>query len=141
PATLGPDHPFFKVMSGEIGISSDPKEGISKLDDPNTGFAEMASENWIAAGVQFISFGFIHGKVVVAVAFGHEFSLNILGIASFGIEPIAYFEIDIEVVVDEEKLLLKAGVSPNSYLIHPDIFSLCGDFGLGVWHSGQHQGD
>jgi hypothetical protein len=144
PATLMANHPFFKIMSGEIPISSDPKQGmgdLTALDDPKTGFAPKAGDYWIAAGIQFISFGFIHGKVVVAVALGHDFSINILGIASFGIEPVAYFEIDILVTVDAEKFLLVAGVSKNSYLVHPDLFSLSGDFGLGVWHSGPHQGD
>ena len=30
----------------------------------------------------------------------------------------------------------KAGVSPSSYLIHPDIFELAGDFALGAWYGG-----
>lgn len=144
PATLMSNHPFFKIMSGQIPISTDPKQGMSDLtalDDPKTGFAPKAGDYWIAAGIQFISFGFINGKVILAVAFGHDFSIDILGVASFGINPVAYFEIDILVTVDQEKFLLIAGVSPNSYLIHPDIFNLSGDFGLGVWHSGPHADD
>ncbi len=58
-----------------------------------------------------------------------------MGLASFGISPIAYFELGIEATADEEKLLIKAGLSKNSYIIHPDIFSLHGDFALGIWHS------
>jgi hypothetical protein len=144
PPTLMSKHPFFKIMSGELPISSDPKQGmgdLASLDDPTVGFAPKEGDYWIAAGVQFISFGFINGKVILAVAFGHDFSIDILGIASFGLKPVAYFEIDILVSVDKEKFLLKAGVSPNSYLIHPDIFSLSGDFGLAVWHGGPHAGD
>lgn len=141
PPTLMGNHPFFKIMSGEIQVSTNPKDGLAALDDPNTGFAPKAGDYWIAAGVQFISFGFIHGKVILAVGLGKDFSIDILGVASFGIDPVAYFEIDILVTVDKEKFLLVAGMSPNSYLIHPDIFNMSGDFALGAWHSGPHQGD
>ena len=121
-----------------------PKQGMSALTalaDPNTGFAPKLGDYWIAAGLQFTSFAFINGKVIVAVAFGHDFSIDVLGMASFSLGPVAYFEIDIVVTVDSEKFLLVAGMSPSSYLIHPDIFNMSGDFGLGAWHSGQHQGD
>jgi len=140
PLTLMSKHPFIMIMSGKP-LSNDPGTALTALDSPATGFAPKVGDFWIAAGIQFVSFGFINGKVIIAVAFGHDFSFNLLGIASFGIDPVAYFEIDILVTVDQEKFLLIAGVSPNSYLIHPDIFNLAGDFGLGVWHSGPHAGD
>jgi hypothetical protein len=138
PPTLMAQHPFFQVMSQTIQVSSNPADGIVALAKA---FAAKDGDNWIAAGVQFVSFGFINGKVIVEVTFGHDFSISVLGIASFGLAPVAYFEIDILVTVDSEKLLLVAGISPQSYLVHPDIFNLSGDFGLGVWHGGPHQGD
>lgn len=141
PMTLMSKHPFIKIMNGDIPITGDPQSDLTQLDKPGTGFAVKEGDYWIAAGIQFTSFGFIDGKVLVAVAFGHDFSFNLLGIASFGLSPVAYFEIDILVTVDQEKFLLIAGVSPNSYILNPDIFSLSGDFGLGVWHSGPHAGD
>jgi len=144
PVTLMANHPFFKIMSGEIPVSSNPQDGINDLaalTDPKTGFAPKLGDYWIAAGMQFTSFGFINGKVIVAVAFGHDFSIDVLGMASFGINPVAYFEIDIMVTVDSQKFLLVAGVSPSSYLIHPDLFNMAGDFGLGAWHGGPHAGD
>ena len=96
---------------------------------------------WIAAGIQFISFGFITGRVVVAIAFGHKFSFTILGMASFSLEPLAYIEIGILTTVDEEKFVLRASLSPNSYILHPDIFSLQGDIALCAWYAPPHKGD
>ena len=101
----------------------------------------MKGQHWIAAGIQFIAFGFIYGKVVVAIGFGNKFSMQILGMAAFGIEPICYFEIGIEVTADEEKFIMRARLSPNSYVIHPDIFSLQGDFALCAWYAEPHKGD
>jgi hypothetical protein len=131
-------HPFIKVMNGELPISGSTANALDTLSKQ---FLAKEGDYWIAAGIQFLSFGFINGKLLVAVAFGHDFSFNLLGIASFGIDPIAYFEIDLLVTIDQEKALVIAGVSPNSYLISKDIFSLHGQFGLGVWHSGDHAAD
>src|SRR5262249_59173355 len=79
------DHPFLKVMRGEISISGNAAEDLKAL---SVHFAAVKGQNWIAAGIQFTAFGFIYGKVVVAIGFGNKFSMQILGMASFGIEPI-----------------------------------------------------
>lgn len=137
PAGMVTDHPFIKVMRGEIPIG----QGAESVAQISALFAAQKGSYWIAAGIQFTSFGFINGKVIVAVGFGNKFTFSLLGLASFGIKPIAYFELGIEVTADEEHFLLKAGLSPNSYIIHPDIFSLRGDFGLGVWYASPNAGD
>jgi len=133
------DHPFLKVMSGEIAIGNG--NAVEDLKALSVHFAAMKGQHWIAAGIQFTAFGFIYGKVVVAIAFGGKFSIQILGMASFGIEPICYFEIGIEVSADEEKFMMRARLSPNSYVIHRDIFSLQGDFALCAWYKEPHKGD
>jgi hypothetical protein len=133
------DHPFLKVMRGEISVGTgNAAEDLKAL---SVHFAAMAGQHWIAAGIQFTAFGFIYGKVVIAIAFGNRFSIQILGMASFGIEPICYFEIGIEVTADEEKFIMRARLSPNSYVVHPDIFSLQGDFALCAWYKEPHKGD
>jgi hypothetical protein len=132
------DHPFLKVMSGELAVSG---EAAAALKDLSVLFAAEPGQFWIAAGIQFISFGFINGRVVVAIAFGHKFSFTILGMASFSLEPLAYIEIGILTTVDEEKFVLRASLSPNSYILHPDIFSLQGDIALCAWYAPPHDGD
>ena len=140
PPTMPLDkHPFLQVMSGDLPLTgnlSNQLEILSKQD-----FPVQVGEYWVAGGIQFISFGLIHGKVIVAVAFGNNFSLQLIGAASFSLGPVAYFEIDIAVTVDEQKFLLVASLSPNSYVIDKGLLSLRGDFALGVWHSGPDAGD
>jgi hypothetical protein len=138
PPGLLTKHPFIMVMTGEIVVSG---EATKALTDLSAHFTALTGNHWVAAGIQFTCFGFIQGKVVVAVSFGQKFSITLLGLAAFGIKPLAYFELGIEATADEEQFLVKAGLSSNSYLVHPDIFSLRGDFALGVWHSGDHSGD
>jgi hypothetical protein len=138
PAGLLTEHPFLKVMRGDIDLGNSSSSALAAVSGQ---FAPMEGQHWIAAGLQFTSFGFIAGKAVVVVGLGHEFSLTVLGLAAFGISPIAYFEIGVEATADERQFRLVAGVSPNSYIIHPDIFSLRGQFGLMVRHSGEGAGD
>lgn len=133
------DHPFLRVMRGELSIGGG--NAAEDLKSLSVHFAAMKGQNWIAAGIQFTAFGFINGKVVVAIGFGRGFSIQILGMASFGIEPLCYFEIGIEVTADEEKFIMLARLSPNSYVIHRDIFSLQGDFALCAWYAEPHKGD
>ncbi|MDA4107835.1 DUF6603 domain-containing protein [Mycolicibacterium holsaticum] len=132
------DHPFLKVMRGELAVSGDAATSLKEL---SLLFAPEEGQFWIAAGIQFISFGFITGRVVVAIAFGHRFSFTILGMASFSLEPLAYIEIGILTTVDEEHFVLRASLSPNSYILHPDIFSLQGDIALCAWYAPPHDGD
>ena len=70
---------------------------------------------------------FGHGAVLTV---GKSFRMELLGSAAFGLDPVAYFELDFGVFVDAESFLLRADLSPNSYVIHPDIFSLRGSFAL-----------
>jgi hypothetical protein len=132
-------HPFMQILAG--GSNKLTGNAASDLIKLGTFFAPNEGDYWIAAGIKFLSFGFIEGKVIVTVAFGNDFSFDILGSAHFGLPPVAFFEIDVLVVADKDKFLLQAGISPNSYLVHPDIFSLQGDFALGEWHGGDYAGD
>ncbi len=138
PSTLMAEHPFIKVMRGEIPMGSGDAASLAKISGL---FAAQPGSYWIAAGIQFTSFGFINGKVIVSIQFGNKFSFNILGLASFGISPVAYFELALSITADEEKFLLIAGLSKNSYIIDPEIFSLSGDFGLGIWYASPNAGD
>ena len=132
------DHPFLQVMKGQAIDTGNMAKSLKEL---GVHFAPLPGQHWIAAGAQFTSFGFIAGKLVASVGFGQAFRLTLLGSAAFGIEPVAYFEIDFMVDVDEEHFLLTAGLSPNRYLLHRDIFSLFGQFSLAVWYAGDHAGD
>jgi hypothetical protein len=123
------NHPFFQVMDGHIPLTGK----TSDLQTLSHNFPAQPGEFWVAGGVKFLSFGFIQGKVILAISFGNAFSVDVLGEAAFGIAPIAYFELFVAVSADAERMLVKAGISPNSYLIDPDIFSLSGDFAMGVW--------
>ncbi|HZN95915.1 MAG TPA: DUF6603 domain-containing protein, partial [Myxococcales bacterium] len=132
------DNPFLKVMRGEIAF--DPKKGMREsLELLGKQFTPEMNAFWIAAGLEFTSFAFINGKVGAAISVPFKFQL--FGSAGFGIEDLAYIEIEFGTEVTPEYVLTQAGLSHNSYLIHPDIFGLQGQFALGVWYAGEHAGE
>ena len=140
PSSLLAEHPFMKVMRGELNF--DPNQPGTALKNISGQFSPpQKGKYWIAAGIQFTCFAVINGKVIVAVSFGKEFSFQLLGMLSYGIQNICYFEIDFSVTADANHFLLQGALSPNSYLLDPSIFSLQGGFAMGVWYSGQYAGD
>lgn len=135
-------HPFLKIMNGDLPFDGKDMAAIkTSLQRLGEQFAPRPGKYWLAAGIQFTCFKVINGKVVVTVSFGRDFSFELLGILTYGIQPIVYFELAFMMTADKDKLLLKAGLTPNSYLIDPEIFSLRGDFGMGVFYGGPHAGD
>ena len=80
PAGQLTEHPFLKVMNGDIELGGTAQSALAAMSGQ---FPVKAGQHWLAAGVQFTSFGFIAGKAVVAVGFGHKFSLSVLGVAQF----------------------------------------------------------
>ncbi len=139
PSSLLGDHPFMQVMRGDIAFDSKaPGDSLSRLAGY---FTAQSGRFWVAAGIQFTCFAAINGKVIVAVSFGQSFSFELLGMLSYGIAKICYFEIDFNMTADAESFLLTGAVSPNSYLLDPSIFSLTGGFAMGVWYGGVAAGD
>jgi hypothetical protein len=139
PLTDLQDHPFMQIMRGDIPL--DPGADLqSRLTALDCAFRYSKGAFWIAAGVEFTSFAFINGRMLVAVK-TDPFILEILGSVGFGIEEIAQFELDFALSVDIEKLFVTAQISRNSYLIHPGLFGLSGQFAFEVWYSGDHAGD
>ncbi len=138
PASGIEEHPFFKVMNGDIDIDAGPSVALERL---SAEFAPALHEHWLAGGIEFTCFGFINGKILVTVAFGHDVSVAVMGLGTFSILPIAYFQLAIEALIDKERVLVAADISPSSYIIDPSFFSLRGGFALGVWHGGVNAGD
>ncbi|EDM77343.1 hypothetical protein PPSIR1_09735, partial [Plesiocystis pacifica SIR-1] len=135
------DNAFLRVLKGEPLDTSSAEAMRASLERLGQQFAPEKGSFWVAAGVEFLSFGLIQGKLVVALGFGNHFSFNIIGSAALGLKPLAFFELDFRVTADTEHFELVAELSRNSYLLHPDLFGVHGGFGLAVWWAGEHAGD
>jgi hypothetical protein len=107
-------------------------------------------ENWIAGGLRFTSFELVLGKALVVAAFGKDFEIALLGLATISLpqgappeETYAYVELQFEVVLkpDDGIFSATASLTPNSYLLTRQCH-LTGGFAFFLWFgSNPHAGD
>ncbi|MFD9720373.1 DUF6603 domain-containing protein [Streptomyces sp. NPDC059076] len=131
----GPDA-VLKIMEGQAaGPSGLTKQWITP----------QAGEYWLAAGVEFTTFKVIKSKAVLAVDFGNDLNIALLGTSTLKLpledetggetKPFAFVELGIRVIVQPSQGLFAASaiLSPNSYVLTPDCH-LTGGFAFYVWY-------
>ncbi len=100
---------------------------------------------WFAAGISFNSFVLVDGIVVVAIAFGNGFELNILGLARMSLPRPQLTLVSIELALvarvssSEGIVLVQAQLTDNSWLLMPEV-RLTGGFAFAAWFSGPNKG-
>jgi hypothetical protein len=106
-------------------------------------------EYWIAAGIMFTSFELVLGHALLAVEFGDEFEVALLGLASTSLpqgattDAYAYIELQLEIIFkpDDGYFGLTASLTPNSFVIVKECH-LTGGFAFCLWFgSNPHAGD
>jgi hypothetical protein len=128
---------------------------LATLNPPN-GLAAAPPElgsYFLAAGIQFTSFEVIQAYALLVVAFGHQFEVALLGLATIQLpnaesiaeaaDAFAYAELQIVIVVEPSKGLFQAsaGLSPNSFVIDRAC-QLTGGFAFYLWFEGSdHPGE
>jgi len=137
-----------------VGLSS---EGSVKTSDLGTILDTFDSavpialgENWLAAGVKFKTFDLVNSNVLLAVMFGKELEILILGTSLVQLPPppdnadvFASAELELEVTIVPAKGVVTATavLSPNSYVLTPDCH-LFGGFAFYTWFGNNpHAGD
>ncbi|MGW1978102.1 DUF6603 domain-containing protein [Streptomyces sp. NPDC001889] len=131
----GPDA-VLKIMEGQAAGPS----GVTKK-----WITPQAGEYWLAAGLEFTTFKVIKSKAVLAVDFGNDLSIALLGTSTLQLpladesggegKPFAFVELGIRVIVQPSQGLFAATaiLSPNSYVLTPDCH-LTGGFAFYVWY-------
>ncbi len=107
-------------------------------------------EYWVAAGLNFSSFGVLHSFALLTVAFGTEFKIALLGLttaslppnAGEGIPVIGYVEMALLVTFSPTAGILQvaAKLTPASYILTSDCH-LTGGFAYYSWFKDDPSGD
>ncbi|HEY3897937.1 MAG TPA: DUF6603 domain-containing protein [Chthoniobacter sp.] len=146
--------PFIAGFSDPtiFGSSPTPTSVLSVLAGGNGSGAwvtPMVGEDWIAAGVLFRSFELVLGKALLAVTFGRDFEVALLGLASTSLPQgettvaYAYIELQLELIFKPEDgyFGLTASLTPNSFVLTKDCH-LTGGFAFCLWFGANaHAGD
>ncbi len=145
------DFPLVKGMQdpSALGLTpGQPPDLSSVLTTLKDAVPPTRGEYWLAAGVMFTSFEIIKSNVLLAVEFGAEFEILILGTSVLQLPQdvgvtMAYAELEIEVLVEPAVGVVEASavLSPNSYVLDPSCH-LTGGFAFFIWFGpNEHAGD
>jgi hypothetical protein len=142
----------FPLVAGVIDptmfAGATPDEALGKL---GAAVPPRAGEYWLAAGVQFTSFEQLQSFALLAVTFGTEFTVAVLGVSTLAvpsqvedggsIAPIAQATLELEAMFKPAAgyLAVTAVLAPDSYVLAPEA-QLTGGFALEVWFGGEHAG-
>ncbi|MGK5543407.1 DUF6603 domain-containing protein [Streptomyces sp. URMC 127] len=143
--------------NGKDGKDSKNPQENTKGSKTGTGgwIREAPGRIWLAAGVRFDSFQFVHSRALALGDFGFEgeknFTLALLGrsaadfpLRSTGASRYAHVELSIKASYEsaEDALKVAARIEPGSYLVHPSC-KLSGDAAFSMWfgNNRQHAGD
>ncbi|MFB5684166.1 DUF6603 domain-containing protein [Paenibacillus terreus] len=101
--------------------------------------------NWLALGIDFLTFQFIESHALLIAQFKHDFEMLILGFSELKIpreNPYVYIELQYKGSWKPNKgfVGITAQITSNSYLFDPDC-KLTGDFAFWSWYKGSQQGD
>ncbi|PJN27778.1 hypothetical protein CG736_06080 [Kitasatospora sp. CB02891] len=146
--------PFMPSAAGSGG--TDAMELADSLTTSAGGKKPWVSEApgrvWLAAGLRFDSFQFIHARALVLGEFGlsgSDISLALLGQAdadfplkSTGSTRYAHVSLALLATYTsrENALRVQAQIQPGSFLVHPSC-RLSGDAAFVLWFGPQHAGD
>ncbi len=152
------------ALPGQDEVSTFPLiEAVTSTDtmdkwrkDPGQALAALGEyvkaqpgEYWLAAGVKFTSFELLDSFALLAVQFGADFTIALLGVSTLTvpnaggepIEPIARATLGLEAVFKPTSgtLALSAVLSPDSYVLDKAAH-LTGGFAFDVWWQEPHPG-
>lgn len=143
------EFPLVKIISDPTYIANgdDPEEALKKISEA---IPPDPSSYWLAAGVRFRSFEQIETVALLAVTFGTDLTVSVLGLSKMSVpanlkpseNPICYAELALRAEFNPAVgvLSVEARLTSNSYVFDKDC-KLTGGFAFFTWFSGDHEGD
>lgn len=135
------DYPLIEAAAGKI-TRADMAEKLKKY------FAKEKGQKFLAAGINFTSFGMVDSCAILTVSFGNSFEIGLLGISEITIPPhceklpIAYAKLALLAAIKPEAgfFSVEARLTSESYLLSKSC-KLTGGFALCCWFGGENSGD
>lgn len=132
-------------MIRALDASARTVDPFDEIAQARASFPAERGAFWFAAGISFNSFVLVDGIVVVAIAFGNGFELNILGLARMTLPRPQLTLVSIELALvarvssTEGVVLVQAQLTDNSWLLMPEV-RLTGGFAFAAWFAGPNRG-
>lgn len=130
--------PFIQALDS---AAKPPKDLMDELRKLNEYFPVQRGNFWFAAGIAFTCFSLVDGIAVVAVSFGDDFEINLLGLARLALPRPQAALVSIELGLlarfstREGVFMIRAGLTENSWLLYREV-RLTGGFAFVIWWKG-----
>lgn len=136
----------FPLVSGVLGnINKD-----QMLTQMKTLLNIEDGETFLAAGIKFTSFEMVNSFALLAISFGNELEINLLGLSEVSVPPnlkpsdvpIAYAQLALKATLNPSAgiFALMAQLTSESYILSKKC-KLTGGFAFYAWFAGEHSGD
>jgi hypothetical protein len=142
----------FPLIADVVG-GPPPDTGVAaQLKRLDPALPPSPGDYFLMVGIHFSSFKMIDSFLLLAVAFGNRFEVNLLGLSTLvlpaadasaaGVTPIAEVQLALRatLVPDDGVFNLSAQLTPNSFLLSRACH-LTGGFAFSTWFAGPHNGD
>lgn len=121
---------------------------VQKMHDLAEHVRPESGQHFLAAGIRFSSFRIVECVALLAVSFGNELAIDLLGTARIAHPPdpapvkAAFVELNFHVAVHPADgfVGVDAALSARSYVLDPSCH-LSGGAALHAWYAGPHEGD
>ncbi len=140
--------PLVAGLSDPALIGGDNPTPTQALEKLRAVVPPSRGDYWLAAGVQFTTFGIINSNALLVVQFGNELIISVLGVSTLRQpqkgNPYVYAQLGIQVVFrpDRGELSASAVLAPGSFVLTPAA-RLTGGFAFHAWfdNNPDHPGD
>ena len=140
----------FPLVAQAVNGQRTPNNLTDQLQSLQRYIPPAVGETFLAVGVRFTSFKIIDSFVLLTVAFGTRFEVNLLGLSTLisppqapaNVPPLAVVQMAVRAafIPDEGFLGVQAQLTPASYIFTRDCH-LTGGFAFYSWFSGAHAGE
>lgn len=127
----------------QLSITPPPPIEISELlNSIGQYFPPTADQYFVVAGIKFKAFGIVKTLAMLAVKFGREFEINLIGVSSIEFPPSLFIELGWQArfVPAAGYLFIGGQLTSRSYLLIPEVH-ITGGFAVAVWMGAEHHGD
>lgn len=145
------DFPFVQglsnvnVLGGTNPNPLDVLDNVLGADTGNPWITPQVGDGWLAAGLEFSTFGLVNSTAVVTAAFGSDLKVAIIGLSKArfpktGNKTYAYVELELEAVFapSEGVVSFQAQLSDNSFLLD-QACKLTGGYAMYFWYGDSPQ--
>jgi hypothetical protein len=135
-------HDILSFPLIQASVTPPPPIDINKMvESLHDYFPPTVDQYFIVAGIKFKAFGMVDTLALVAVKFGREFEIDLIGVSSI-LLPGGFIELAwmARIMPEKGEIFIGGELTERSYILVP-MAQLTGGFAVAFWTGDEHKGD